>query len=86
VTVVPFPSPFDAPAFASRVILFPARASASLTVGLPATGGRTWTGFPRSACMRHARIGRPLYPGDDGAHPATPRSVAGIRRFPAASP
>jgi hypothetical protein len=31
-----FPSPFDVPAFASRVILFPPRDSASLTVGLPA--------------------------------------------------
>lgn len=32
-----FPSPFGVPAFASRVILFPAGNYASLTVGLPAT-------------------------------------------------
>jgi hypothetical protein len=30
-----FPSPFGVPAFASRVILFPPRSSAFLTVGLP---------------------------------------------------
>ena len=30
--------------------------------------------------------GRPLYPGDDGAHPAAVRSTAGIRRFPTAVP
>jgi hypothetical protein len=34
--------------------------------------------------MRHGRNGRPLYPGDDGAHPAAVRSTSGIRRFPAA--
>src|SRR3954453_3794930 len=36
--------------------------------------------------MRHGRSGRPLYPGDDGAHPAALRSTAGIRRFPTAVP
>lgn len=35
--MTPFPSPFGAPAFASRVILFPARDCAFLAVGLPAT-------------------------------------------------
>ncbi len=44
-----FPSPFGAPAFASRAILFPPGNSASLTVGLPAadaTGPRRGSHVP----------------------------------------
>src|SRR4051794_21401568 len=43
--VIPFPSPFGVPAFASRVILFPPRNSASLTVGLPAETAGPRRGF-----------------------------------------
>lgn len=81
-----FPSPFGASAFASRVILFPPGIYAFLTVGLPATRGWTQTGFPRSTCVRYERSGRPLYPGDDGAHPTACRSTVGICRVPAARP
>ena len=63
----------------------PPRNSASLTVGLPATGWTT-TGFPRSARMRPDRGGCLLYPG--AVVPTWPeRNVpASTRRFPAASP
>ena len=48
--------------------------------------GRTPTGFPRSARMSSDRGGRPLYPGDGGAHPDRWRLTAGACRFAAASP
>jgi hypothetical protein len=67
------------------VILCPAGSWALLTVGLPANG-RTPTGFPRSARMSSDRGGRPLYPGDGGAHPDRWRLTAGACRFAAASP
>jgi hypothetical protein len=67
------------------VILCPARDWALLTVGLPASG-RTSTGFPRSARTSCDREGRPLYPGDDGAHPDRWRLPAGVCRFAAARP
>jgi Transposase DDE domain group 1 len=47
-------------------ILFPPKISALLTVGLPETvmqTGRTLSGFPCSARMRHGRDGCLLYPG-----------------------
>jgi hypothetical protein len=52
---------------------FPAGISAPLTVGLPRCQhrpARTRTGFPRSARMRPGWVGRPLYPGGDGADTA----------------
>jgi hypothetical protein len=67
------------------VILYPPGSWALLTVGLPANS-RTPTGFPRSARTSCDRGGRPLYPGDNGAHPDRWRLTAGIRRFSAASP
>lgn len=85
-TVVSFPSPFGVSAFASRVILSPAGLYAFLTVGLPVLSDWTQTGFPRSTCVRHGRNGRPLYPGDNGAHPTACRSTVGICRIPAARP
>jgi hypothetical protein len=51
------------------IILFPPRDWAFLTVGLPAPGGRTQTGLPRSTRTSHDRGGSPLYPEDDDAHP-----------------
>jgi len=64
------------------VILCPLGDWASLTVGLPAPVARrrTPTGLPRSAHMRHDRRGRPLYPGDGGAH--NDRRVLSGRRLP----
>jgi hypothetical protein len=47
-------------------ILFPPRSSAPLTIGLPGPKTRTPTGLPRSACARHGRGGRPLYPETSG--------------------
>jgi hypothetical protein len=47
---------------------------------------RTLTGFPRSAHTSCDRGGRPLCPGDDGAHPGRGHSTAGVGRFAAASP
>ena len=75
---------FGAPAFASRVIPFPAGSCTFLTVGLPATRLD-----PDGVATFHMRKTRtewgPLYPGDDGAHPAACRSPAGICRIPAAT-
>lgn len=74
-----FPAAFRPPAFASRVILFPPRDWAFLTVGLPPTSsGRTPSGFPRSTLTRFDRVGCLLYPGDGGAHPG-PDAVPGQR-------
>ena len=42
--------------------------------------GRTPTGLPRSAHTSYDRVGCPLYPGDDGAHPG-PVALTG-RRLP----
>ena len=47
---------------------------------------RTPTGLPRSARTSSDRGGRPLYPGDGGAHPDRRRLPAGACRFAAASP
>ena len=57
----------------------PPRDSAPLTIGLPAPGHRTMTGFPRSAHARCDRIGRPLYSGTSGAH--TSRVMSPARRL-----
>ncbi len=69
------------------VILFPPGSWALLTVGLPDPSGRTPTGFPRSARTSCDRGGRPLYPGDDGAHPdrgdSRPAPAASQRPVPA---
>jgi len=64
------------------VIRYPPRSSALLTVGLPSTTqrARTSTGLPRSARTSCDRGGRPLCPGDDGAHPG-PGPLPG-RRLP----
>jgi len=75
-SVVP-PAAFRLPAFASRIILFPLRDWAFLTVGLPACQNATengsvlterWTslGLPCSACMRCERGGCLLNPGSGG--------------------
>jgi hypothetical protein len=40
--------------------------------------GRTSTGLPRSAHTSYDRVGCPLYPGDDGAHPG-PVALTGQR-------
>jgi hypothetical protein len=80
-----FPSPFGVPAFASRVILFPAGDCTFLTVGLPAT--RLDPDGVSTFQMRKTRTEwAPLYPGDDCAHPTACRSAAGIRRIPTARP
>ena len=47
---------------------------------------RTPTGLPRSAHTSSDREGRPLYPGDNGAHPDRGDFRPGARRFAAASP
>ncbi len=67
------------------VILFPPGSWALLTVGLPAND-RTPTGLPRSARTSCDRGGRPLYPGDGGAHPDRSWLPAGACRFAAAGP
>jgi len=48
--------------------------------------GRTWTGFPCFARTSCDRGGRPLYPEDNGAHPARSRSPVSVCRFSAACP
>ena len=71
------------------VTLFPPGSWALLTVGLPAaTGGRTPTGFPRSARMSSDRGGRPLYPEDGGAHPdrGDPRPAPAASQRPVPAP
>ncbi len=79
-----FPAAFRLPAFASWASC-PAGDSAPLTIGLPRRpqAARTRAGFPRSARVRHDRVGCSLYPGDDGAHTATARSRS--RRLPPSS-
>jgi hypothetical protein len=67
------------------VILFPPGDWALLTVGSPANG-RTLTGLPRSARTSCDRVGCPLYPGDNGAHPDRWRLTAGACRFATARP
>jgi hypothetical protein len=52
-------------AILSRLVFRPSRDRP--TAGRPPAAPRTMTGFPRSAHMRHDRIGRPLYPGTSGA-------------------
>jgi len=47
---------------------------------------RTPTGLPRSTRTSYDRGGRPLYPGDDGAHPDHVTSEAGVCRSTTASP
>jgi hypothetical protein len=83
-----FPAAFPPPAFASWPSF--ARPGDRLSSGRPTSPphrpGRTQTGFPRSARTRHDRGGRPLYPGDDGAHPDRPRSPPRVRRFSTARP
>ena len=84
-----FPVAFRPPAFASRVILFPLRSSAFLTVGLPTT--TTHRPDPDGVTTFHTREMRPGWvpsrPRDGGAHPAGSLSPpAGACRFPAASP
>jgi NAD(P)-dependent dehydrogenase (short-subunit alcohol dehydrogenase family) len=66
-----FPVAFRLPAFASRSSdarrgIGPSSRSAYRT----RPPARTPTGLPRSARMSCDRDGSPLYPGDDGAHPA----------------
>jgi hypothetical protein len=70
------------------VILCPPGSWALLTVGLPDTrwACRTSTGLPRSARTSCDRGGRPLCPGDSGAHPDRGHFPAGARRFTATSP
>jgi hypothetical protein len=66
-----FPAAFRPPAFACRVIRFPLRSWAFLTVGLPATNlAPDPNGLPRSARTRYDRDGCPLDPGDGGVLPA----------------
>jgi hypothetical protein len=66
-------------------ILFPPGSWALLAVGLPAND-RTPTGLPRSARTSCDQGGRPLDPGDNGAHPDRGDYRPGARRFAAASP
>jgi len=70
------------------VIRYPPGSWALLTVGLPNTPrrARTPTGLPRSAHTSCDREGRPLNPGDNGAHPDRGDFRPGVRRFAAASP
>jgi len=67
--VVPVSCCLSATGVRFSIILFPPRDWAFLTVGLPAPGGRTQTGLPRSARTSYDRGGSPLYPEDDGARP-----------------
>src|SRR6516162_3009668 len=59
------------------VIPFPPRDRLSSRSAHRPTQGRTQTGLPRSARTSYDRGGCPLYPEDDGAHPAgsPPRSA-----------
>jgi len=66
-------------------ILFPPGGWALLAVGLPAND-RTPTGLPRSARTSCDQGGRPLDPGDHGAHPDRGDYRPGACRFTAASP
>jgi len=66
-------------------ILFPPGGWALLAVGLPAND-RTPTGLPRSARTSRDQGGRPLDPGDHGAHPDRGDYRPGACRFTAASP
>ena len=83
-----FPAAFRPPAFASRVILFPPRSWAFLTVGLPPTSTSGWTpsGLPRSTLTSYDRGGCPLYPGDRRCSPDRMPCPASAYRIPAARP
>jgi len=76
--------------FGHRHLLFghPAPAEESSPPhGRPAGPGvRTSTGFPRSAHTSCDRGGRPLCPGDNGAHPGRGHFPAGVCRFATACP
>ena len=63
-----FPAAFRPPAFASRSS-FTRRGVGPSSRSAYRPHGRTPTGFPRSARTSSDRGGRPLYPGDNGAHP-----------------
>ena len=80
-----FPAAFRPPAFASRSS-FPAGELGPPHGRLTGQDGRTPTGFPRSARTSCDRVGRPLNPGDNGAHPDRGDYRPGARRFAAASP
>ena len=70
------PAAFPPPAFASRSSCSrPGIERPSRSADRPE--GWTQTGFPRFARTRHDRGGRPLYPGDDGAHPR-PATLTGL--------
>ena len=76
---------FRPPAFASRSS-FARRGVGPSSRSAYRPSGRTSTGFPRSARTSSDRGGRPLYPGDGGAHPDRWRLTAGACRFAAAGP
>ena len=82
-----FPVAFPLPAFASR------SSDARRGVGLSLRSayrpeGRTSTGLPRSARTSCDRGGCPLYPEDDGAHPAgsPPRPAPAASQRPVPKP
>jgi hypothetical protein len=65
-----FPAAFRPPAFASRSSFARQGVGPSSRSAYRTTDPvRTPTGFPRSARTSYDRDGRPLYPGDNGAHP-----------------
>ncbi len=72
------------------VIRFPPRDRLSSRSAHRPTSGRTQTGLPRSARTSCDRGGCPLYPEDDGAHPAgsppRPAPAASQRQVPSTPP
>ena len=78
-----FPVAFRLHGVRFLVIPSPLRNWASLTVGLPApvASSGTPTGLSRCTRMRYGRKGRPLNPGDSGAHTTSAWYPVAVCRF-----
>lgn len=85
-TVPGFPSPFDAPAFASRIILRPPEDRPPSRSAHQTMTAWTPTGLSRSARDRYDRGGCPLYPGDGGALPPGQARPGGTCRLTTTGP
>jgi hypothetical protein len=83
-----FPVGFRPPAFASWTSCSRQRflLSSRSAYRTAAQTGRTLSGFPCSARMRHGRDGCLLYPGGGGVLPISAASLIGACRFTTASP
>jgi hypothetical protein len=75
-----FPAAFRPPALASRSS-FTRRGVGPSSRSAYRPDGRTSTGLPRSAHTSCDRVGRPLCPGDNGAHPDRGHFPASVCRF-----